>query len=114
MQRIQNITEDTKQTKTINLPDGTFFTMTIYFIPMQYGWFITELTYQDFTVKGVRICNSPNMLHQFKNQIPFGLACFTSEQREPSQQEDFFSGASQMFLLSEEEVIEYTEFLADG
>lgn len=112
MYRIQQVTEDTKQTKTINLPDGTFFTMTLYFVPMQFGWFITELTYQDFVLKGLRITNSPNMLHQFKNQIPFGLACLSTDNREPSQQEDFSSNASILYLLDQDEVIAYTEYLS--
>lgn len=81
---------------------------------MQYGWFITELLYPDFTLRGLRITNSPNMLYQWRNLIPFGLACFSAGNREPSLQDDFVSGASKLYILSEEEVAEYTEYLKGG
>lgn len=111
---IQQVTNNPNQKQTLVLQDGTSLTMTIQFVPMQYGWFITELTYQTFTLRGLRVTNSPNMLHQFRNQLPFGLACFSSANREPSQQDDFSSGASTLYLLSAAEVEQYTEFLAHG
>lgn len=114
MYLIQQVSNDSKQLQNLILPDGTVVTMTIYFVPMQYGWFITELTYGTFTLNGLRITNSPNMLHQFRNQIPFGLACFSKENREPSQQEDFSTGVSKLFILSEAEVEQYAEILARG
>jgi hypothetical protein len=111
---IQQITTDPAQKQTLILPDGTSLSLTIQFVPMQYGWFITSLVYQSFTLNGLRITNSPNMLHQFRNQIPFGLACFSNNNREPSQQQDFSSGASQLYILSAEEVAQYTELLQSG
>lgn len=109
---IKNITADTKQRQGLVLPDGSFVQITLYFIPMQLGWFITQLTYGDFVLNGLRITNSPNMLYQFKNQIPFGIACFSKDNREPSLLEDFSSGASQLYILTEEEVDEYARFLS--
>ena len=108
---IQQITTDFKQQQTLVLPDGTTILFQIKFIPLQGGWFIDTLTYGSFTIHNLRICNSPNMLHQFRNIIPFGLTCFSSYNREPSQQEDFSSGASIMYLLSAAEVNEYATFL---
>jgi len=80
---------------------------------MQFGWFIEELIYGKLTIKSIRVCNSPNILAQFKNKIPFGIACFSSENREPSQQNDFISGASNLYVLSAAEVLEYEEFLSE-
>lgn len=111
MNLIQQITTDALQTRTILLKDGTPLTFTMNFIPMQFGWFITDLVYGDFELKGIRITNSPNFLYQFKNQIPFGLACFSVNDREPSQAGDFASGASQLYLLPEADVQAYTAFL---
>lgn len=111
---IQQITSDALQQQTLVLPDGSGVLLQIYFRPMQYGWFINELTWNDFTIKGLRITNSPNMLHQFRHQLTFGLGCFSSANREPSLQEDFSSGASKLYLLSETEVEEYVEFLQNG
>jgi len=111
MQLIQNITNGPLQTQTIYLPDGSSFTMTLYFVPLQQGWFITSLSYLTFTLQGLRITVSPNMLNQFQNQIPFGLACFSAQNREPSQQNDFSSNACQLLLLNADEVAQYQEFL---
>jgi hypothetical protein len=114
MYLIPQITDDTLQTQSLILPDGSSLSLTIYFIPMQYGWFITNLTYGTFVLEGVRITNNPNILQQFKNQLPFGLACFSKSDREPSQQQDFSSGASKLYILTSDEVEEYSEFLSNG
>lgn len=111
MQIIQQVTSDYLQQQNISLPDGTTFFMELRFVPMQSGWFFNTIVYESFVLNGYRVCNSPNMLHQFKNQIPFGIACLSNEEREPSLQEDFSSGNSVLYLLNEEEVAQYTEFL---
>lgn len=97
---------------TLVLPDGSSISLTIYFVPMQFGWFITELSYGDFVLNGLRITTQPNMLYQFRNVIPFGLACFSPSGREPSLQEDFASGASVLYILTAEEVQQYADFLS--
>lgn len=111
---IQQITNDAFQKQTLILPDGSPLDMTIYFAPMQYSWTITELIYAsaNFTLNGLRITNSPNMLYQFKNQIPFGLACFSTANREPQLQEDFASGNSILYILSQAECQAYAELLS--
>ncbi len=114
MLTIQNITTNSRQKQTFTLTDGTQVKMSFYFCPLQFGWFIPNLTYGDFILNGLRISNSPNMLHQFRNQIPFGLACFSTNSREPSQQQDFSSGASVLYILTADEVAEYARLLAGG
>lgn len=108
---IKNITSDPNQKRVLVLPDGTSMSLTMYFMPLQQGWFITNLTYGDFILNGYRIVNSPNMLYQYLNIIPFGLACFSKDDREPSLIEDFSSGASELYLLTQEEVSLYEAFL---
>lgn len=54
------------------------------------------------------------MLNQFRNQIPFGLGCFTTLLREPSQQQDFSSGNFNLYVLNQQEVTQYAELLALG
>ncbi len=111
---IQQITAAPLQKQTLVLHDGTTVTLTLYFRPMQFGWFINDLVYGDFTLHGLRITNSPNMLNQFRHQLPFGLGCFSAANREPSQQQDFSSGASKLYILTQAEVTEYAEFLTLG
>jgi len=114
MNKIQQITADTLQTQKLILNDGTTVQITLCFKPMQYGWFLQELVYGNFVLQGTRIFVSPNMLHQFKNQIPFGIACFSTASREPSLQEDFSSGAANLYVLTKDEVAAYSEYLSNG
>lgn len=112
MFKIEKITTAALQTQLLILNGVGDITITIYFRPMQIGWFIEELTYNDFTIKGMRICVSPNLLYQFRNQIPFGLSCLSVGNREPSLVSDFADGSAQLFILSAAEVAEYTRFLS--
>lgn len=111
MLRIQRISNDALQVQTLVLDDGTAFSITLYYRPIQRGWFINELVYGDFILRGVRVVNSPNMLNQWRNKLPFGLACFTVGNREPTLQEDFKSEAAKMYVLTNAEVKEFAGYL---
>lgn len=111
---IQQITDDPLQQQTLVLADGSQILIQLYYRPLQTGWFINQLTYNSFQLQGLRITNSPNMLLQWENIIPFGLACYTTGAREPTQQEDFASGAAKLYLLSQAEVAQYMEILRNG
>lgn len=112
MLEIQGITNDPKQKRSLVLPDGSMVEMQMSYVPLQQGWYVDYLSYLDFRLEGVRITNQVNMLYQFKNQIPFGFACFSDEDREPSLIEDFSSGASKLFLLTSAEVEYYAEVVS--
>ncbi len=111
---IQQVTSNPLQAQNLTLPNGSSLSLVLYFRPIQQGWFINNLTYGSFIINGMRITNSPNMLNQYRNQIPFGLACFSAFNREPSQQQDFSSGASKLYILTQAEVTAYAEFLKLG
>lgn len=111
MKQLLSVTSDAWQTQKLQLEDGTFFQLEIIFYELQQGWFINNLTYGAFQLRGVRICNSPNMLHQFINQIPFGLACFSTDDLEPQIKNSFSSGTSQMYLLDQVDTEAYADFL---
>lgn len=112
MYQIQQVTTAPYQKQTLLLPDGGQVVLVMRFVPMQYGWVIESLTYNTFIIENLRITVSPNMLHQFRNQIPFGLGCFSTNSREPSQQQDFFSQAAILYILSAAEVTQYAEYLS--
>jgi len=113
MYQVTQITNDTVQQQSLALPDGTLIGLTLEYIPQQYGWFMQSLTYKTFVLNGTRVTVSPNILHQFRNQIPFGLMCIANVnlKREPTQQNDFSSGAFNLFILNATEVHQYYEFL---
>lgn len=114
MLRIQRVTNDALQAQTLVLPNGASFSLTLYYRPIQLGWFINELVYGDFILRGVRVVISPNMLNQWRNKLPFGLACFVDGNREPTLQDDFSSEAAKLYVLTEAEVIEFAEYLKLG
>lgn len=112
MQQITQLTDDAKQKATVILDDGSSITINIEYKPLQLGWFITELSYKTFDLQGFRIVTSPNLLRQFKNLIPFGLACFVQQNDEATQQQDFLSGRATLFVLSAQEVVDYEAILS--
>lgn len=114
MYLIQQITADPTQTQTLILPTGGQIALTISFYPQQYAWYVVLLAYQNFVVQGLQITANPNLLQQWRNSIPFGLGCFVTGNREPTQQQDFQSGAAQLYILSAAEVVQYTAFLQAG
>lgn len=99
------------QRQNVILADGTQLSLTLLYRPLQHGWFLTELVYKDFTLNGRRVVNSPNLLHQYRNRVPFGLACFSTGNREPTFQQDFAGGGSSLYVLSPAEVTQYTGYL---
>lgn len=113
---INQITSDPLQNMTIILPNGNPCSLTINYVERQLGWFIVNLTYapSSFILNGMRICNNPNLLYPWKNVLPFGLACYTKQSREPTQIQDFSSGASNLYILDASEVEELTQFYESG
>lgn len=115
MYQVQNVTDDARQKHNLALPDGNVIQLQFHYAPMQFGWFIDSIIYGGgaFTLNGLRICNSPNLLHQFRNQIPFGLGVTTIGGREPTQQQDFSSQAARLFILTPEEVEAFYDYLSE-
>jgi len=112
MYLVTTITSDIKQTQSLTLPDGSQISLAIYYSANQLGWFISNLTYEDFVVNTLRISTIPNLLRQWQNLIPFGLYIATTDGGEPTQQQDFSSGYAQMYILTQAEVAQYEAYLS--
>ena len=104
MNIVSEITDEPKQKHVLNLPDGTSLTMILEYKPLQIGWFIQQLTYDTFTINNLKIVTSPNILYQFKNKLPFGIAIAVTDNDEATQAEDFQSGRAIFYLLTQAEV----------
>jgi len=120
MLQITGITADPIQQLTVSMPDGTKLIMNLQFWDQNYGWYFNPQAAGDFGLNwnngvfaenGRRIVSHPNMLRNYRNQINFGLACFTTGNREPTQIQDFASGASSLYILTPAEVAEVETFL---
>jgi hypothetical protein len=112
MYKINQLTTDPRQSQSIILPDGSSAFFEVKYSSMQYGWFVTTLKYNDFELHGVRLVNSPNILHQYRNQLNFGIGCFSQADREPTLIQDFSSGASNLYILTADEVTQFARFLS--
>ena len=113
MYQIQQITSAPQQQQTVTLPNGVQLGLTLYYSQQQYGWFAGISYGSTFSLQGLRITVSPNMLYQWKNILPFGLGCFiTTANREPTQLQDFSTNLFRLYVLSPDEVAEYAAFLS--
>lgn len=116
MRKINGITREAKQVLSIPLDDGTVFELNIFYSPRNEAWFIKELSYvsdnYNLTIRGLKIYNSNNILHQFKNRIPFGIACYVKEDREPKFIQDFEMNNVELFVLNQNETTLYGRYLS--
>ena len=111
---VSQVTDDAVQTQTVILGDGSQLTFSLRYSPLQQGWWVTSLVYGSFTLSGFRVTQNGNMLHQWRNQIPFGLGCFSDGKREPALQQDFSSGTFGLYILTADEVAAYAKYIAGG
>ena len=107
MLRINGITNDSKQRFSIPLENDESAEITLSYNPRTQSWVIVSLQHREFILNGYKIYNSRNFLHQFRNLIPFGLACISQDDREPMLIDDFSSGNSVIYVLNSEETISY-------
>lgn len=111
---IERLTNNPNQKHSFTLENGLNLSFILSFKPMQQCWFFEQLVYQSFTLNSFRVANNPNLLYQWSNILPFGVACFSSGYRNPELQDDFQTGYSRIYLLSETEVAEYRELTQNG
>ena len=120
MYQISQVTSDATQSQVLILPDGSQCSITLSYILQQAAWVILSLAWTSvsgstsFTITNLQITTNPNMLHQWRNLLTFGLGCTCVGNREPSQQLDFSSGNAQLYILTAAEVAQYTQLLSLG
>ena len=93
--------------------NGDQIEITLYFLSASQSWKM-DLVYGDFELKGNRVYNSPNMLCQYTNIIPFGLACTVEDGGEPFLVNDFSSRRCELLVLTAAEVQEIESAFMDG
>lgn len=108
--QVINFTADPNQSIVLALADGTTISMDLNYFAGQEGWFYS-LNYNSgqFIVSNRRLVTSPNMLAQFRDIIPFGLAVTTSDGYEPIFLTDFVTSRASFFILETADVLAITE-----
>lgn len=73
MRRLTGLTDDPKQQFAMVIEGYDAATVTLEYKSSQYAWFMS-VVWGNFELYGERVATGPNMLRQFKDIIPFGIA----------------------------------------
>lgn len=104
MRYINRLTADPLQISFLTGNPGQRITLKTRFLPRQRLWSM-DVTLDDFVLNGIILLNSPNILHGYANNIPFGILCTTLDGQDPYTLDAFATGYAKLFLLSADEVI---------
>lgn len=111
MNIVNGITSQPTQVMSITLADGSRVTLTLYFRPQQNGWFYdiqwpgSELLEVPFKCQNRRLVVAGNMLRQFRDLIPFGIALFSVDNTDPMTQACLADGTVTLVLLNADDVL---------
>lgn len=100
---INKITNDPSQQISLTGIPGITIDMTLRYLPRMQMWMM-GLSYNDVVINGIIVVTAANMLRQFKNNIPFGIACLMANGLDPYNQNDFATQAANLYLLNSDEV----------
>lgn len=103
MKLLNKITDDSSQQFTLIGDDGEQISFLLFFMPSQQSWFF-NLSYGAKTINGIKVILSPNILHNYKNILPFGIGCLSSDGMEPFYIDDFSTQRIRMYLLNAQDV----------
>lgn len=103
MRYINSITDYANQTFDIVIVGYDTATVSLVYKPLQYGWFM-DVVWGNFSAYSIRLVCGPNVLGQFKTQIPFGIAIGGVAGIDPYLQNSFANGDSAFYVLDETEI----------
>ncbi|MGB8297056.1 MAG: hypothetical protein WCG85_16630 [Polyangia bacterium] len=109
MKLITGITDAPVQTFGLILEDGSKVSGTLRFRDQQTGWFL-DVTYGTVVINGLRLVSTPNLLRQFREIIPFGLAFTMPAGADPFDLEAFSTGTFALLEGTDLSDIENTFF----
>lgn len=107
MQQLNNLSDDADQLLTVALVDGSLAVLEFIYRPTIQRWSL-NISHPTLpgtgTINGFNVCLGPNILRQWKNLIPFGIAVTSTNGLDPLQSTDFKNGVVSVFILSAAEV----------
>lgn len=101
--QLTNLSNFADQTLVLQLPDGTTANLELIYQGASERW-LMNISYASFTRNGLNICCYPNMLRQYKEILPFGLAFVTVDQTDPVDINDFSTGRVLVYLLDQSDI----------
>lgn len=103
MKLIDRLTTDASQQMTLVTDANDTVPLGLRFLPRQQLWRF-NIAYKSFSDNGNILQCSPNILRQYKNNIPFGIACTSTDSLGPLYLDDFTTGRIKLYLLTADEV----------
>lgn len=88
MQKFDNLSDEAMQSAKLVMADGSVVTLTLRFNPALERW-VFDISRNEFSLNGLNICVHPNLLRPWRNIIPFGLACTSTDGVDPTLISDF-------------------------
>lgn len=103
---IDNLSDSADQITAIQLTDGSVGTLELIFQGSTSRWIFncTHASFPNGALNGQMLCVHPNILRNFKNLIPFGIACISNNGNDPVNLEDFANGNVSLFILDATDV----------
>jgi hypothetical protein len=95
---INKITNEGQQSLILTGIPQLQVNMTLRFMPRIQRW-VMGLAYGDVSIQGIAIVTSLNLLRPWKNTIPFGIACVTTDSLDPYQINSFSDEIANLYLL---------------
>jgi hypothetical protein len=105
MRTINKLQATGVQTFKVPLDAGGFAKITLTYRPVVQMWFL-DFEYNTCKVRGLRLCKQINIIHQWREICPFGIAVLT-DGAEPFLINDFSTGRVTLGILTAGEVAEY-------
>jgi len=103
MRSVDNLTSNANQLINFVLDDNTTVVLNLIYFAATQRWMVNVLR-GTFVVNGISVCNYPNILREWRNLIPFGLACQTVDGGDPVNIDDFTNGRAVLYVLSAADV----------
>lgn len=103
MRFIDRLTDAAYQQSILTGNPGQRIVLTVRFLASQQLW-VMDIVWESFAAYGIQLVNAPNLLRNYRNLIPFGLACGTTDNQDPYTLDAFSTGYAKLYLLTADEV----------
>ena len=100
---VTNLTNNPMQQFVLDGIAGISVSILLRFMPRVQIWNM-DISWNNFEAQGIPLLCSPNLLRQWQNIIPFGMACTNIYKLDPYTVNDFSNNSSSLFLLDSSDV----------
>lgn len=103
MYKLNSLGQEPRQKITVLLDDNNRVVLNFEYRANQLGWFF-NFTYNNNIYQNIRLTTSYNILRAYRNWLPFGIRCDTTDGLEPMDIDDFVNNYAKVYILTKEDV----------